>query len=198
MGRNGAGAAAQRLFRRCLPRAEDPRHHPEGQLTGMLDEVGVYRDRDRYLARSLQVTSRMEALVGDLTISRMESGTGLRKEEVDLSRLVEEQLEQDRELLDQRGDGPLPVPGPRPRPPGRSQPAGTGGGQSAVQRGPVLPRRGPHPGAHPAPGRAAHPGGGEHRCPDWGGGPPRLFEPFYREEQSGTDAPAAAVWGSTW
>ena len=75
----------------------------KGQLTGMLDEVGVYRDRDRYLARSLQVTSRMEALVGEiLTISRMESGTGLRKEEVDLSRLVEEQLEQDRELLDQR------------------------------------------------------------------------------------------------
>ena len=69
----------------------------------MLDEVGVYRDRDRYLARSLQVTSRMEALVGEiLTISRMESGTGLRKEELDLSRLVEEQLEQDRELLDQR------------------------------------------------------------------------------------------------
>ena len=52
----------------------------------MLDEVGVYRDRDRYLARSLQVTSRMEALVGEiLTISRMESGTGLRKDEVDLS-----------------------------------------------------------------------------------------------------------------
>lgn len=75
----------------------------KGQLTGMLDEVGVYRDRDRYLARSLQVTSRMEALVGEiLTISRMESGTGLRKEELDLSRLVEEQLEQDRELLDQR------------------------------------------------------------------------------------------------
>ena len=36
----------------------------KGQLTGMLDEVGVYRDRDRYLARSLQVTSRMEALGG--------------------------------------------------------------------------------------------------------------------------------------
>ena len=52
----------------------------KGQLTGMLDEGGVYRDRDRYLARSLQVTSRMEALVGEiLTISRMESGTGLRK-----------------------------------------------------------------------------------------------------------------------
>ena len=100
----GAGTPAAGLLLRRLPRAEDPRHHPEGAARpGCWTRWAVYRDRDRYLARSLQVTSRMEALVGEiLTISRMESGTGLRKEEVDLSRLVEEQLEQDRELLDQR------------------------------------------------------------------------------------------------
>ncbi len=47
----------------------------KGQLTGMLDGVDVYRDRDKYLARSLQVTGRMETLVQEiLTISRMESG----------------------------------------------------------------------------------------------------------------------------
>ena len=38
----------------------------KGQLSGMLDGVGVYRDREKYLARSLQVAGRMEALVGEL------------------------------------------------------------------------------------------------------------------------------------
>jgi len=46
----------------------------KGQLSGMLDGVGVYRDREKYLARSLQVAGRMEALVGELlAVSRMES-----------------------------------------------------------------------------------------------------------------------------
>ena len=93
----------------------------KGQLTGMLDEVGVYRDRDRYLARSLQVTSRMEALVGEiLTISRMESGTGMRKEEVDLEK-VREFAAGVRALLE-RPDWRscrLTVPGDRPYRPAR-------------------------------------------------------------------------------
>lgn len=38
----------------------------KGQLSGMLDGVGVYRDRDRYLLRSLQVTERMERLVREM------------------------------------------------------------------------------------------------------------------------------------
>ena len=45
----------------------------KGQLGGMLDGVGVYADRERYLARSLQVMGSMERLVGELlTLSRME------------------------------------------------------------------------------------------------------------------------------
>ena len=48
----------------------------KGQLTGMLDGVGVYRDRDKYLLRSLQVTGRMENLIQEmLSISRMETGS---------------------------------------------------------------------------------------------------------------------------
>ena len=44
----------------------------KGQLAGMLEGVGVYRDRDKYLLRSLQVTGRMEALGQEmLAISRM-------------------------------------------------------------------------------------------------------------------------------
>ena len=53
----------------------------KGQLSGMLDGVGVYRDREKYLARSLQVAGRMEALVGELlAVSRMESDGASRRE----------------------------------------------------------------------------------------------------------------------
>ena len=76
----------------------------KGQLAGMLEGVGVYRDRDKYLLRSLQTTGRMERLIGEmLSISRMESGsTAVRQEPVDLSALMEQQLVLDRELLEQR------------------------------------------------------------------------------------------------
>ena len=75
----------------------------KGQLTGMLDGVGVYQDRDKYLARSLMVTSRMESLVGEiLTISRLESQEVLSREEANLSALVREQLELMSELMEQR------------------------------------------------------------------------------------------------
>ena len=167
----------------------------KGQLTGMLDEVGVYRDRDRYLARSLQVTSRMEALVGEiLTISRMESGTGLRKEELDLSRLVEEQLEQDRELLDQREmDLSLSLA------PGAIPACWDGRWTICCPTRPCTPPPGPASGCAPC---------------AWTGGPPwwwrtpvsRLgrrpspacLSPSTGRSSPGTDAPAAAVWGSTW
>ena len=59
----------------------------KGQLSGMLDGVDVYQDREKYLARSLRVTLRMEPV----------------REPVDLSGLVRRQLELDAELLRQRG-----------------------------------------------------------------------------------------------
>ena len=76
----------------------------KGQLSGMLEGVGVYRDRDKYLLRSLQTTGRMENLIGEmLAISRMESGAAaLRQETVDLSALTAERLQQDGELFRQR------------------------------------------------------------------------------------------------
>ena len=76
-----------------------------GQLTGMLEGVGVYRDRDRYLLRSLQVAGRMEDLIGEmLAISRMESGSvPIRRERVDLAALAEKRLDLDGGLLEQRG-----------------------------------------------------------------------------------------------
>ena len=76
----------------------------KGQLSGMLEGVGVYQDRDKYLLRSLQTTGRMENLIGEmLSISRMESGAAaLRQETVDLSALTAGRLQQDAELFRQR------------------------------------------------------------------------------------------------
>ena len=77
----------------------------KGQLTGMLEGVGVYRDREKYLLRALQVTGRMESLVQEmLAVSRMETGSvPVKQEPVDLAALLERQLALDRELLEQRG-----------------------------------------------------------------------------------------------
>ncbi|MBS6218164.1 MAG: HAMP domain-containing protein [Clostridiales bacterium] len=76
----------------------------KGQLSGMLEGIGVYQNRDKYLLRSLQVTGRMENLVQEmLTISRMEAGAAAMKQEpVELSALLEEQLKLDAGLLEQR------------------------------------------------------------------------------------------------
>lgn len=60
----------------------------KGQLSGMLDGVGTYTDRDKYLARSLAVAGQMETLVGELlAVARLERGQGER-EPVDLADLV--------------------------------------------------------------------------------------------------------------
>ena len=75
----------------------------KGQIGGMLDGVGVYRDRDKYLARALQTTARMEKLVGELlAVSRLE-GAPAPAETVGLSQLTQRQLAQDAELFSLRG-----------------------------------------------------------------------------------------------
>lgn len=74
----------------------------KGQLSGMLEQIGPYRDRDRYLARSLAVTERMESLIREiLTISRLEAGA-CAMAQVDLSALLERLLEENRELAESR------------------------------------------------------------------------------------------------
>lgn len=77
----------------------------KGQLTGMLEGVGIYRDRDKYLLRSLQVTGQMENLIREmLSISRMDrDDESIRLESLELSALMEGQLIGYRELLEQRG-----------------------------------------------------------------------------------------------
>ena len=76
----------------------------KGQLSGMLDGVDVYRDREKYLARSLQVTARMEKLIQEiLTISRMEAqDISFIQEKIDVSEIVGRQLKLDADLIQQR------------------------------------------------------------------------------------------------
>lgn len=76
----------------------------KGQLSGMLDGVGIYQDREKYLARSLQVTARMENLIQELlTISRMEAkASKFTRKPVDLSELAKRQLKLDADLIQQR------------------------------------------------------------------------------------------------
>lgn len=74
----------------------------QGQLSGMLGQVGVYRDRDKYLARSLAVTERMGSLIREiLTISRLEAGD-LCMAQVDLSALAERLVRENEELAESR------------------------------------------------------------------------------------------------
>lgn len=77
----------------------------KGQLSGMLEGIDVYQDRDKYLLRSLQVTGRMEHLIQEmLSISRMETGTAtVKQESLALSALIEQQLGFVTELIKQRG-----------------------------------------------------------------------------------------------
>ena len=75
----------------------------KGQLSGMLEGVGVYRNREKYLLRSLQITGRMEGLIREmLSISRLETDVSPKQETVNLSDLVKRQLDCGRELLEQR------------------------------------------------------------------------------------------------
>lgn len=75
-----------------------------GQLSGMLAGVDIYQDRDKYLARSLAVTGSMETLVQEmLMISRMErEGSTVRQDVVQLSSLMQKQIEMVEDLTLQR------------------------------------------------------------------------------------------------
>ena len=96
----------------------------KGQLSGMLEGVGVYQNRDQYLLRSLQTVGRMEHLIQEmLSIARMESqDMSPGQDRLLLSPLIEEQLRLNEQLFAQqgqtlsvhleprisiRGDGPL-------------------------------------------------------------------------------------------
>ena len=75
-----------------------------GHLSGLLDGIGIYQDQEKYLARSLQTTARMEHLIQEiLMVSRMEVREHeLPLERLDLSAITEEQLALAADLLEQK------------------------------------------------------------------------------------------------
>ena len=76
----------------------------KGQIEGMEQNVGVYKDRDKYLSRAREVTVTLQNMVQEiLMISRMEScGFSLKKKEMDLAELVRLQLADLNELFEQK------------------------------------------------------------------------------------------------
>ena len=120
----------------------------KGQLSGMLEGVDVYRNRDKYLLRSLQITGRMEHLIQEmLSISRMETGAGSKQEAVNLSALVERQLDYSRDLMEQRAQRLLPRITPGITVNGDASLLEKAVGNLFSQRDPLLSLRGGNPGA---------------------------------------------------
>lgn len=76
----------------------------KGQLSGMLDGIGVYADRDKYLIRSLTVASQMETLVQELlAVFRMEKSGTISMVPVELTALFRNCLQNYNELFQQKG-----------------------------------------------------------------------------------------------
>ena len=77
----------------------------KGQLQGMLYQVGRYKDRETYLAQSLEVTGTLEEMVQELlTISRLDApGYICNKSDLDLGRLINDRLSAHEDLFMQRG-----------------------------------------------------------------------------------------------
>jgi len=76
----------------------------KGQLQGMLYQVGRYKDRETYLAESLAATDTLEKMVQELlTISRLDTpGYVCKKSEFDFSSLINECLSACEDLFMQR------------------------------------------------------------------------------------------------
>ncbi len=77
----------------------------KGQLQGMLYRVGRYKDRDKYLAQSLEAVEALEKTVQELlTVSRLDApDCACRRETLDLSALTEERLAAHEDLFTQSG-----------------------------------------------------------------------------------------------
>lgn len=77
----------------------------KGQLEGMIGRIGVYADRETYLARALKVTESMEAMVREiLLLSRAEATPeALHVEAIDLGALLRERMARHAELFGQHG-----------------------------------------------------------------------------------------------
>lgn len=76
----------------------------KGQLQGMLYQVGRYKDREAYLAQSLEVTDHLEKMVQELlTISRLDTpGYAFNPSHIHLDKLIQDRLSVNEDLFVQR------------------------------------------------------------------------------------------------
>ena len=76
----------------------------KGQLQGMLSSVGRYKDRDLYLAQSMKTVNVLESMVQELlTLSKLETpGYIFSKTEIDISLLLNERLNFFEDMLMQK------------------------------------------------------------------------------------------------
>lgn len=76
----------------------------KGQLEGMLLNIGAYKDHKKYLARSLEITNTIERMIQEiLTISRLETADySLRSDHLDASAIVRDYLSQTEDLIVQK------------------------------------------------------------------------------------------------
>lgn len=76
----------------------------KGQLEGMIQGVGSYKDRDKYLNRAKEITDSMEGMVQEiLTVSRMETGGfAVSLQQADLAELIRMQLADLNELFEKK------------------------------------------------------------------------------------------------
>lgn len=76
----------------------------KGQLCGMIDGVGSYADRDKYLARSLVVANRMEKMVQELLmVARLDQNdASYNPTQINLSKLTQECVDDYIDLFEQK------------------------------------------------------------------------------------------------
>lgn len=73
----------------------------KGQLEGMLLGIGAYKDREKYLTRSLEIANTLETMVQEiLTISRLETaGTDFKKDHLDCIQIIKSYLSEIEDLI---------------------------------------------------------------------------------------------------
>ncbi|MCR5148852.1 MAG: HAMP domain-containing histidine kinase [Eubacterium sp.] len=72
----------------------------EGQLRGMIENVGPYQNHEGYLAKSLRTVKRMESLINEiLTASRMQSAEEISVSDVDISEVIEQRINEAEDLF---------------------------------------------------------------------------------------------------
>lgn len=72
----------------------------EGNLRGMIEGMEPYNDYDEYLSRSLRTVKRMESLINEiLTVSKMQSASGITMENIDLCCVMDEKINELNDLF---------------------------------------------------------------------------------------------------